>query len=73
MNNSHRLALIAAQKVYSYLLLGPKLRKTASALKDAKMTLNAKRSKVPIYMLNDYPRVPNFTPFCSTIARFPDN
>ena len=24
-------------------------------------------------MLNYYPRVPNFTPFCSMIARFPDN
>ncbi len=23
-------------------------------------------------MLYKYPRVPNFTPFCSTIARFPD-
>ena len=30
-------------------------------------------SKVPSYMLSYYPQVPNFTPFCSTIARFPDN
>ena len=34
------------------------------------MTLNAEGTP---YMLNYYPRVPNFTPFFSTIARFADN
>ncbi len=32
----------------------------------------AQKAKGTPYMLYKYPRVPNFTPFCSTIARFPD-
>ncbi len=35
--------------------------------------LELKKAKGTLYMLKYYPRVPNFTPFCSTIARFPDN
>ncbi len=31
------------------------------------------KAKGTLYMLNYDPQVPNFSPFCSTIARFPDN
>ncbi len=35
--------------------------------------LNHIPDKSYLYTLNTYPRGPNFTPFCSTVARFPDN
>ena len=35
--------------------------------------LECYKAKGTIYMLNYDPWVPNFTPFCFTIARFPDN
>ncbi len=71
MSNSHRLALIAAQKVFSYLLpLGLNDQKSQVH----RMTLKwPSTEKGTLYMLKYYPRVPNFTPCCSTIARFPDN
>ncbi len=50
MSNSHHLTLIATQNVFSYLLsLGPNYEKwQLSAPNDLKMTLNAKRTKVPL-------------------------
>ncbi len=63
MSNSHRLALIAAQKVFSYLLsLGPNYENR----KCTEWTLNdleLKKAKGTLYMLTYYPWVPNFTPF----------
>ncbi len=42
-----------------------------STANDPQMTLNTKRSKVPhIHACNNYPQVPNFTPFHSTVRRF---
>ena len=70
MSISHRLAVTATQKVFSYLLsLGPNYENS----KNKKVDLECYKAKGIPYMMNCYPRVPHFTPFCSKIARFPDN
>ena len=69
----YTVALIGTQNVFLLSrVIRRKLRKIASAPNDPKMTWNSKRPKV-LYMLNYYPRVPNFTPFCSIKDRFLDN
>ena len=74
MCNFHHLALKATQNVFTQsLIVRPRLRKIASAPNDLKNDLERKKAKGTPYMLNNYPRVPHFTPFSSLIARFPDN
>ena len=71
MPNSHRLALIATQNVISYpLLLGPTYASSKVHRMAPKWHWTLKGQMYPIYVV---PRVPNVTPFCSTISRFPNN
>ncbi len=73
MSNSHHLALIATQTVFSYLLsLDPNYEKS-QVHRMTSNDLERQKAKGTPYMLNKYPQPPNFTPFCPTIALFPDN
>ncbi len=64
---------ITTHNVFSYLLsLGPKYEKSQVHRMTPKWPWRLKGQRYP-YMLYKYPRATNFTPFCSTIARFPDN
>ncbi len=73
MTNSHSLALIAAQKVFSNLLsLGPNYE-NRKCTEWPQKDLELKKAKGTQYIYYNKPPVPNLTPFCSTIARFPDN
>ncbi len=74
MSNSHHLALIATQNVFSYLLSsGPNYKKKSKVHRITSKWPWTLKAKGTPYMLKYYPRVPNFTPLSSTIARFPDN
>ena len=63
MSISHRLALIATQNVFSYLLsLGTNYEKSNVHWMISKWPWMLQGQKYPIYVIY-YPRVPNFTPF----------
>ncbi len=69
MSDSHHLALIATQNVFSYLLsLGEK----RTCTKWPQNELECYKAKCTPYRWNCLP-VPNFTLFCSLITRFRDN
>ncbi len=75
MSISHRLAVIATQNVFSYLLsLGPNYGKSkVTGIEWPQNDIEWYKTKGTPYMLNNYPWVPNFIPFCTKIALFPDN
>ena len=71
---SNRVAAIATQKrnVFSYLLsLGPYYEKSKVHRMTSKWPWMLQGQRYPTYV-EPLPTSPNFTPFCSTIAPFPD-
>ncbi len=66
-----RLAVIATQNVFYLLSLGSNYEKSKVHRMSSKWPSMLQAQEHP-YMLNYYPRVPNFTPFYSTTARLLD-
>ena len=66
------LALMATQNVFSYLLsLGPNYEKSRVHWLTPKWPWMPQNQRYTIYV-EILPTSPNFSPFCSTTARFPD-